>query len=244
MWDHQTVSWWQEIGGEAIISELAGLKLEVLPLSMVSWEEFKGAFPDGKVLSRDTGIYTRYDGRTPYKGYDTQLSNIGVIDGESIGYDGLEAPCSIPFFYTGPRDPRLPMMDRVVGLSVDGEALAVPFSRLEVEPVLHLTLAGRDMVVFFKRGTASALDAAKIAEGRDVGATGVFESVLGGRRLTFRAEGGMFLDGQTGSTWNIFGHATSGPLEGEELTPVPHLGGQLWFSWVAFHPDTMVYGVD
>ena len=244
MWDHETESWWQEAGGEAIIGELAGLKLDLLPMSLVSWKEFKSTFPEGKVLSRDTNIYTRYDGRTPYSGYDTQLDDQSgyVSEDELAGAGGVDSGRLIPFFYSAPRDPRLPIMARVLGLNVGDEPLAIPFSHLEAEPVLHIDLAGRDLVVFFQKGTASSLDTLNIPEGRDVGATGVFEPVAGDTTLTFRAEGGEIVDQQTGSTWNILGRAISGPLKGRELTPVVHQGGQLWFSWAAFNPGTVVYG--
>ena len=57
MYDRQTESWWQEFGGEAIVGVYAGVKLEQLPMAMVSWSDFKASFPDGKVLSKpDTGI--------------------------------------------------------------------------------------------------------------------------------------------------------------------------------------------
>ena len=55
MFDRQTESWWQQLVGEAIIGELLGERLTVLPSFLVSWEDFKEAFPDGRVLSRETG---------------------------------------------------------------------------------------------------------------------------------------------------------------------------------------------
>ena len=219
MYDRQTESWWQEFGGEAIVGDLVGKKLEQLFLSMVSWKDFKAAFPEGKVLSKDTG-YDRPYGRNPYSGYDGANN---------------------PFLYDGPEDDRLPALARVVAILIGEEALAVPFSVLEKEPVVHQTLAGQDLVVFFKKGTASSLDAGRIAEGRDVGATGVFDPDLQGQKLTFRAEGDKIVDEETGSAWNLFGQATSGPLAGKELTPIPHRGSQLWFSWVVFQPDTEIY---
>ena len=52
MYDRQTESWWQEFNGEAIVGDMTGTRLELLPLSIVSWKEFKSTFPQGKVLSR------------------------------------------------------------------------------------------------------------------------------------------------------------------------------------------------
>ena len=46
-----------------------------------------------------------------------------------------------PFLYNGPEDDRLPAIARVVAILISGEALAVPFSVLEREPVVHQTLA-------------------------------------------------------------------------------------------------------
>jgi hypothetical protein len=217
MYDRQTESWWQEFTGEAIVGELTGKKLEILPNSIVSWEEFKKAYPGGKVLSRDTGHFRPY-GRNPYYQYDT----------------------TGPFMYTGFKDTRLSAVARVVTVLIGDEPLAVPFSVLEKELVVHFTLAGQDLAILFKKGTASALDTDLIAEGKDVGAVGVFDAHLEGHKLSFQAREGAFIDAETGSTWNIFGQAVSGPLQGKALAPVPHQR-QFWFSWVVHKPNTIIY---
>ncbi len=72
MYDRQTESWWQEFGGEAIVGDMVGTKLEQLYLSIVSWGEFKAAFPEGKVLSRETGHNRNY-GSNPAAGYDQDV---------------------------------------------------------------------------------------------------------------------------------------------------------------------------
>ena len=222
MYDRQTESWWQEVTGEAVVGELTGRRLEVLPNSIVAWEEFKRAHPGGMVLSRDTGFDKPY-GQNPYYRYDTF--------GGDFMYDVPEDK----------RDGRLPFLERVVGIVLGEESMAVPYSALETESVVHITLAGQELVVFFKKGTASALDTEAIIEGRDVGSAGVFYPNLEGRKLTFTLEGEEFVDDQTGSAWNLLGQATSGPFEGEELSPVVHQGGQIWFTWVVFRPNTVVY---
>jgi len=50
------------------------------------------------------------------------------------------------------------------------------------------------------------------------------------------------VDDQTGSTWDIFGRAVSGPLEGRSLDMVISVES-FWFDWAAFHPDTRIYGL-
>jgi hypothetical protein len=217
MYDRQTESWWQQITGEAIIGEHAGKQLEFLPTSILSYADFKSAFPSGEVLSRETGFDRDY-GVTPYPGYDS---------GE-------------PYFTAGTEDDRLPATERIVSFEVGGEAVAYPFSVLEQETVVNDTVGGEEVVVFFKRGTKSALDQPSIAESEDVGSGVAFSRQINGRVLTFTSEGDFFVDVETGSRWNIAGQALDGPLAGSGLEPIVH-GNHMWFSWVVFRPDTRIY---
>ena len=218
MYDRQTESWWQEVTGEAVVGELTGSRLELLPWNLVSWKEFKEAFPDGKVLSRNTGHSLPY-GQNPYILYDT----------------------SYPFLLDGPADGRLPAIERVVGIEIGGEALAVPYTALKEERVVEYELGEQDLVVFYHKGLASALDDRVIARGRDVGAASVFDPHLDGEKLTFKLQDGRVVDTQTGSTWSLLGNAEAGPLAGRELRPLPFLPAPFWFSWVVFRPYTQVY---
>ncbi|MBI4305388.1 MAG: DUF3179 domain-containing protein, partial [Chloroflexi bacterium] len=102
------------------------------------------------------------------------------------------------------------------------------------------TVGGKDIVVFHKKGTASALDSRFIAEGRDVGATGVFVPAIDGKRLTFEFAGDQFKDKETGSAWNILGRAVEGELKGKQLESVVH-ANHFWFSWAVFQPDTKIF---
>lgn len=221
MYDRQTESWWQEFGGEGVIGHYAGERLEQLYLSIVSWGEFKAAFPDGQVLSRpDSG--RRY-GSNPYAGYDR--------------------PGNAPFLFNGPDDTRLPAVERVVAVERGDAAWAVSFTTLAEERVAAATVGGEDLVVFWMPGTASALDDGLVARGRDVGTAGIFVAAgPEGMPLTFAADAdGVITDTQTGSRWDIFGRAVSGPLAGAALEAAPGRIGQLWFSWAVYRPDTVIY---
>ena len=142
MYDRQTESWWQQVTGEAIVGELTGERLALMPSFLVSWGDFKDAYPDAQVLSRDTGHRRQY-GRNPYELYDRQN----------------------PFLFRGEPDKRLRALDRVVVVEEGDEAVAFPLTTLEQEPVVHYTLGGRDLVVLFQLGTASALDDASDGRG-------------------------------------------------------------------------------
>lgn len=87
-------------------------------------------------------------------------------------------------------------------------------------------------------GRLPAMD--RVAAGRDVGQTAAYGRNLGGRTLTFTWTGEVFRDEETGSTWSLAGRATSGPLEGRELEPVPH-GDFFRFAWVGFRPDAELW---
>ena len=222
MYDRTTETLWQQFTGEAIIGNLVGEQLAFMPSGLVSFAEFREAYPEGVVLSRDTGFSRSY-GQNPYAGYDT------------IGQN--------PFLFTGDLDGRLPAMARVVTVNLP-EAnvdVAYPLSVLSEVGVIHDNQGGQDIVVFHTEGTSSALGAAKIAEAEDVGATGVFVPNLNGQMLTFTKVDGVISDEETGSIWNVLGQATEGELAGESLTPLVH-GDHFWFSWAAFRPDTIVYG--
>ncbi len=85
------------------------------------------------------------------------------------------------------------------------------------------------------------MNAAELRAGRKIPATGVFRPRAGGRRLTFHpaAAAGLFVDDQTGTSWNILGEAVDGPLAGRRLSPVQHVD-TFWFARAAFLPSTLL----
>jgi hypothetical protein len=218
MWDRQTESWWQQLTAEAVVGQLTGTRLEVLPSQTLSWADFKRIHPGGDVLSRDMGVPRDY-GTNPYAGYDE--------------------PDSEPFLLEGEADDRLPPKERVVAIFTNDETVVVPFGRLARDPVVELDAGGRRVVVLYKRGVVSPLDAPSIAGSRDVGTAAAFDPRVGGRPLSFERRSGGFADRETGSRWDIAGRAVAGELAGEQLTPVRH-DQQFWFALAAFVPDARI----
>ncbi len=218
MYDRQTESLWAHFTAEGLVGVLAGERLDTYPASIVSWGSWRDAHPDGLVLSRDTGFDRDY-GRNPYPGYDD-------VDRQ-------------PFLFSGEVDGRLAAMERVVALGRDSEPVAVRLDELADGGVINVTVDGEPVTVWHLPGTGSALDTSDTASGRDVGATGVFRPVAGGRSLTFERDEGDFVDDETGSHWNIFGTAVNGPLAGEQLEAVEHVD-TFWFAWAAYQPDTRI----
>ena len=62
MYDHQTGSYWFQVIGEAVVGELTGKRLTMLPSVTATWGDWKRRYPDTLVLSRDLGLP---GGRTP-----------------------------------------------------------------------------------------------------------------------------------------------------------------------------------
>ena len=219
MFDRQTESLWQQLSGEAIVGAYTGTKLRPIPAQLISFEQFAQSYPDGTVLSRQTGHRRNY-GRNPY-----------------VGYDDIDER---PFLYRGPRDKRLPPMEKIVAVSLGDADKAYPHSVTRDLRVIHDEMGDQPLVIFHDDGAVSALDEAQISESREIGSTGVFDPRLDGQRLTFRYEDGRFVDQQTQSVWDITGRALAGALAGKRLRRIPH-GDFFAFAWFAFKPETALY---
>jgi hypothetical protein len=68
-----------------------------------------------------------------------------------------------------------------------------------------------------------------------------FERTIDGQILDFKYSDEKIIDIQTNSEWNYDGLSISGQNKGKQLDRLPIEPG-FWFEWVAFHPQTLVYG--
>jgi len=220
MYDRQSESWWQQFTGAGIVGEYAGAELVQLASSIVAFKAVRVNFPKVEVLSRDTGFSRPY-GNNPYRGYDD------INDS--------------PFLYNGKTDPRLPPMERVIGVTLNKESKIYPFSAIEAAPVINDQFQTTPIVVFSTPDMLSVLDDKIIKNARVIPAAKVYHRNVDGRTLTFRsAANNSIRDDQTQSTWNIFGQAISGELNGKRLTPVDS-GVHFAFAWLAFRPHSVIY---
>ena len=217
MFDRQTESLWQQITGEAIAGALTGQQLKILPAETISFQVVSAQFPRAKVLSRETG-YARAYGQNPYVGYESSGPPI--------------------FPVTRSRMP-VPLMERIVAITETGKTKAYPFSSLRKAHVVEDAIDSTRYVILFEGGMRTAIDSARVADSRDVGAVGVFSPELDGRTLSFQYKNGAILDHETGSTWNVLGIATDGPLAGHRLKPIEHTVA-FAFAWLAFRPETEI----
>ncbi len=222
MFDRKTETLWQQFTGKAIVGDYLGTTLKQIPSQIISFSQFRENYPDGTVLSRDTG-YNRNYGNNPYAGYD-DINNT-------------------PLFGAGNDDGRLPPMEKVIGVKLDEQRKAYPYSITRKQQVINDTVGNMPLLIIHTDGATSAMDAARIAESKESGSTGVFKRTLEGQKLSFVVKDGNIIDEQTGSVWTVTGHAQEGTHKGQELEPVT-FGDYFAFAWLVFWPDTEIYTND
>ena len=216
MWDHQTESWWQQLTGEALVGDLAGEKLDFLPLRTLPWGEVLKNIDDAPVLSRESTQDERLSGFYTIKPCPTEYPDEGLL------------------WTGGPTSEALGSHARVVGLS-NPKAVAYPISELARLGVVNDTIGIQPVVLIYS--AKPCIDTVLGLGAEIVDAAAAFAPVVDGRTLSFYFEGGRILDRDTGSAWSPAGLSVEGPLEGFQLEALPHTIS-FWAPWVAFHPET------
>lgn len=236
MFDRQTDSWWQQFTGEGIVGDYTGTLLDIVPSHVIGFGQFVERYPDGLVMSANGRDYSF----NPYGNYDSNPRPFLFLgedfqprpaDDRICDMEGVQSACAV---------------ERVLAGEVDGIPKAYPFGVLQNEVVVNDEIGEMPVVAFWQPGVNTALGDSDINEARDIGTAALYSRELeDGTLLTFTwdADNQVLTDEQTGSTWNLFGEATAGDLEGEtlrQLIAAPHF----WFAWAAFHPETEVYGLE
>ncbi len=219
MWDRQTETWWQQFTGEALVGHLSGAELNIIPSLIISLEEFFEAYPNGQVLSNETGHFRVY-GTNPYTAYDDVQNT--------------------PRFFKGTIDDRLPAMERVIDIHVRGKYKVYPLGIMQKKQVINDHFHGEDVVLFYTSKTVSVLDEGIISDSRKIGSVTVFSPVIEGQTLRFHKEAEHFIDELSNSVWNIAGQCITGPYKGKQLNPKAH-GNHFAFVWFAFRPESAIY---
>ena len=205
MYDRETDSLWSQLIGEAIQGYYQGTKLEFLPSFQTTWEDWKSRHPNTLALQK--GYYGNQD---PYTGY-YDSSQTGVIE-ETFS------------------DDRLYEKEFVIGVELDEQAIAFPFSVLNNEPLVNYENNNNSFLVLFDQATGLGI---------------VFDRTVEDQLLSFKLQDNFkIIDNETGSTWDgITGEAIDGPLAGKRLTRLKSTAS-FWFGWKDFHPDTIIYGLE
>lgn len=139
MYDRATDSMWPQLFGAAVRGERKGERLQELAGAVTTkFGLWKRKHPDGVVLSTDTG-HARSYGTSPYGSYDVQEGTL---------------------FPVHQKDDRYPQKKVVVGVKVNGSALAIPKEQHKQRKEVSAELGGRKIVVLYDE----ELDAVRVLD--------------------------------------------------------------------------------
>jgi hypothetical protein len=125
MYDRATNSMWPQLLGVAVRGARKGERLKEIGGALTTtFGRWRAKFPNGVVLSKDTG-HARAYGTSPYGGYDTAS---GVI------------------FPVRASDDRFHPKKVVVGIRVNGAALAIPKDEFAQRREARVDVGGRELV--------------------------------------------------------------------------------------------------
>ena len=207
MFDYNSGSYWFQTAAEAIVGVKTGTRLDPLPATTITWSTWVELHPNTKVLARRQPEIARAPNydRDPFAG--------GAYE---TRIDDLQFPFPVD---TDALDRRLRASEIVISLRVGDAEKAYPLARIG-DAVVNDDFNGEPVVVF--------------SQSRGPSGNGFLRTV-GSRVLTFTQAGDVITDNETGSTWDFFGRAIAGELQGETLEMITARRA-FWFSLAAAVP--------
>lgn len=125
-------------------------------------------------------------------------------------------------------DTRFEVKDLVLGYHQGTEyAKAWSMDQISLETVINDTASTQEIVIMHDH---------------DFLTTRTFSRVVDNQTLTFKWNGDLLMDEQTGTIWNFKGQGIDGEMNGVQLEEVA-MTPSYWFCWVAQFPDTEIYAL-
>ncbi len=150
MYDRQTESLWSQLAMKAVSGPLVNTPLTWLPSEQLTWAAWKKKYPQGRILSTDTGYRRDYSAEAyaPYK-------------------NSPDTMFPVPF-----KRKEIPKKEWVIGVLIDGVACAYPIQMLPANESVHHEVNGtaleisydtdRQQVTVIARASGKALPAVKV----------------------------------------------------------------------------------
>ncbi len=120
MYDRQTESLWSQLGLKAVAGKMVGHELEWMPVEHLTWKAWREKYPQGRVLSTNTGHRRDYTDH-PYGSYETSPRTMFPVPQTRSD---------------------LPTKEWIAGLIVGGQAKAYPLARLPRNADFEDTVGG------------------------------------------------------------------------------------------------------
>ncbi len=203
--DRATKSNWSQILNESVNGSLAGKKADLIQLVETDWQTWKAMYPTTKLININNTGFSRTYGVYPYVDYRTSDSR---------------------FFFPTPKDPRLPLKERVHAIINDDSAKAFRFSDFDTTNAIKDFFKGKNYLIVGNAKFITSFELDANQNNLD------FEYVFDG------ASDVVVRDSE-GTEWNVFGEAISGPKQGQRLQASQSFMGY-WFSIPAFY-TTEIY---
>ena len=212
MFDRTKESLWNQMLLGSQCGPDRGTSLTRLPIVETTWGIWKQMHPNTTFVTTDTGFLLNYR-QYPYDDYDD-------VDNPDTLYP------------TSRFSTRRPPKELVLGIQENSLAVAFPFGTLGEK---GLVVAHNDSI-----GTTPFL----VMFLKDQQTAWAFDRRVNGQTLTFSVVEQFtptFTDEETGSTWDLTGLATAGPLQGERLALHPDAITVFWFAWSVYYPTTRLF---
>ena len=192
MYDRETETLWSHFTGEALAGPLMGKTLKIVESSpRVKWSEWVKRHPKSKLL----------------------IAN-GVTHAPS-NYGGYFSSPRTGMGSVGNEDGRLQGKKLVLGVLSGGKATAAPMTLLRSVGVVHTTLDGKDIAIYFDPEL------------------GMYGAVVLPDGVRIKSVSRRSIVAESGRKWS----AIDGAGDGGDLEMLPALR-TFWFAWADHYPDT------
>ena len=126
MYDRFSDTLWSQLTGTAVVGELTGTELEIVPVEILTWRDWREAYPDSEVLTRNTGYSRPYD---------------SFLYGDYADKNQLLFPVK-------ERNTTFPAKERITGVELTSESFGAYADRLVVESgAVNDTVDGKPLLV-------------------------------------------------------------------------------------------------
>lgn len=229
MYDRETKTLWTQLSGEPVVGRSAdsGIRLKMLPMTLMTWREWRQKHPDTTVVDIETGFPAYYAREGAYAAY-------------SISEDVM--------FPLAQRDSRLKAKEWVFAIRIQNMPKAYPLNTLRQEVVVNDTLSGQQVTLTLEP-TSSAVRA-YAGKGHTFQPSAQSAAV---QSATFRQDSrnipqaqniagapDLTLVDEIADVWSVTEEALVNTSTGEQLARLPgHMA--YWFAWYAFFPETEIY---
>lgn len=207
MRDEETGSWWQQISGEAIQGKLKGQKLAEVDFDEISYGIWKRENPNGRVLRPDEEKLAENEYEADW---ETKVAKMPVRISKEL-------------------DKTLEPRTLVVGLEINGNSKAYPFSAIEKQNPILDTVGGKKIIIILAEDQKSVRG---------------FEREIDGKTLEFfiKPDTKEIVDAETASVWDFSGKAVRGEMTGKQLRKIKAIK-DYWFDWKTYNHETQLYSL-